>query len=142
MYVSDENLSDEEMMGDFVVDDRGKWSYVCANRLGMPVRSTADSRRNEMSTEQISYAMNIFGEGFAEESVDEEDEEEMLTELSPEELREERFKALRKAYEPSVLQASFATERDEEIRNTDVPERFQLRMPGRYSPQHCYHLLS
>lgn len=85
-----------------------------------------------MSSEQMQTALDIFGTADFEDSQISEDEEEMLTEMSPEDLKEERFRALRKAFEPAELKAKYATEKDEEIRNTDIPERFQLRMPGRY----------
>ncbi len=90
---------------------------------------------DNMNSDQMQTALDIFGttdfpdlgEGSYEE------EEDYFTELGPEELREERFKALKKAFEPSELKDKFATEEDEEIRVTDIPERIQLRMPHRYA---------
>jgi transcription elongation factor SPT6 len=80
----------------------------------------------------MQTALDIFGTtdfDHLEGSSDGEDE--FLADLSPEELREERFKALKKAFEPSELKDKFATEEDEDIRSIDIPERIQLRMPRR-----------
>lgn len=41
---------------------------------------------------------------------------------------------LKKGYEPSLLEERFLTQTDEVIRDTDIPERLQLRFPNREPP--------
>lgn len=46
----------------------------------------------------------------------------------------DKFAALKKQYEPEALKEMYLTERDEQIRLTDVPERYQLAFPKRPVP--------
>lgn len=93
-----------------------------------------DNRRGtfEMSSEQMQTALQIFGTAdFEDEEELSEEADEALQDLGLEELKEVRHNAIKQLYEPSELAEKFATEADEKIRATDIPERFQIRMPNR-----------
>jgi transcription elongation factor SPT6 len=47
---------------------------------------------------------------------------------------DDKFSVLRKQYEPEALKEMYLTEKDENIRLTDIPERFQLQYPNRPIP--------
>ena len=100
---------------------------------------------------QIKEAEDIFGdmteflqevredqdEDYRED--EEEPEEEEDDDLVPRHRRQQRqqqdtLSILRQHFEPDVLDEKFYTEHDEQIRVTDLPERFQLAIPNRPSP--------
>lgn len=69
-----------------------------------------DTQRNDNSYD----AIEIFGETCATYEKEEEDEGNL-----------DKFKKLKEIYEPSILASKFLTEKDEQIRSLDIPERLQ-----------------
>ena len=76
-------------------------------------------------------------EGEGEEGED--DEEEERRRLRRRRARKKKT-SVYDVYEPSELERGFLTERDSEIRVTDVPERFQVST-GRVLPRKCCHMV-
>ncbi len=149
--VHDGDDGDEESDEDHPRQHQQKVAHSSTQRRG--------GKRDGPTYDQIHEAMDIFGAGYddfddeAEEEVDEEDElraedgdeerlftagdadnaaTEVTYKLSAKDKR--LINKLRSRYERSQLVASFCTDRDEEIRRVDRPERFQSRMKGRGIP--------
>lgn len=131
-YVSDEDFSDEERLGDFIVDAQG-----------MPVRMAKEQPRRlgsgAITSEQLGVAHDIFGdypdELFGDGMADEDEElENTLSQFNSSELRQESYRLLAKRLEPEELAESFASIQDDIIVQNDIPERIQLRTPGRPIP--------
>lgn len=131
-YVSDEDFSDEERLGDFIVDAQG-----------MPVRMAKEQPRRlgsgAITSEQLGVAHDIFGdypdELFGDGMADEDEElENTLSQFNSSELRQESYRLLAKRLEPEELAESFASIQDDIIVQNDIPERIQLRTPGRPVP--------
>jgi len=130
-YVSDEDFSDEERLGDFVVD-----------AFGNPVRAPKESSRRllgsgAITSEQLVVAHDIFGDypdEFNEYDDDDEEEDNQLSNIPTNELRKESYKLLAKRLEPSELEEHFVSVKDDEIVAADIPERHQLRIPSREVP--------
>lgn len=121
---------------DFIVDDDGR-----------PIADKRKRRKPIFSDAALQEAQDIFGVDFDydefekydddyDEEEDEEDEyvdEEGLddTERRPKQKKATRKKPTKKSifeiYEPSELKRGHFTDLDNEIRNTDIPERMQLR---------------
>merc|ERR1712223_1320592 len=116
---------------DFIVDADGK-----------PLRTERKKKKTHLfQDEERQMAEDIFGvkfdygefEQYGDEEEMEEDYEEDLEDLEPEEreMRMKKKKGKRKTifemYEPAELEMRHFTEQDNEIRNTDIPERMQLR---------------
>jgi hypothetical protein len=149
-YVSDEDFSDEERLGDFIVDAEGK-----------PVRMAKETPRRTFGSgaitgEQLTVAQDVFfgdqepeeffrdheafgvtstGYGFDVEEAEME-EEEVQQQLASQfasaaEMRQESYRLLAQRLEPSELAEHFASKEDDRIVATDVPERMQLRTPDR-----------
>mmetsp|Transcript_9073 Transcript_9073/g.33463 ORF Transcript_9073/g.33463 Transcript_9073/m.33463 type:complete len:1362 (-) Transcript_9073:4213-8298(-) len=78
-----------------------------------------------------SLAANIFGEEHPMEMHDEgayiDETEEFYGEAVP----EDKYNRLKKLFSLEALKSKYMTEGDDEIRETDIPERFQLRQGGR-----------
>lgn len=132
-YVSDEDFSDEERLGDFIVDAQG-----------MPVRMAKEQPRRlgsgAITSEQLGIAHDIFGdypdELFGEGMVDEEEEiDSQLSQFnSTNELRQEAYRLLAKRLDPEEIINNYASIQDDMIVRNDIPERIQLRTPDRPVP--------
>lgn len=126
----------ESEVDDFIVDDNDK-------PISKPKKKRGMFRHND---EALQQAQDIFGVDFDFEDVqnfdegpdgdyDDEEDEEEYEEDSDGERRVVKKKGKRRVvkksifelYEPSELERNHLTEKDNEIRNVDLPERFQLR---------------
>lgn len=121
---------------DFIVDDDGR-----------PIADRRKKRRPIFTDAALQEAQDIFGvdfdygiletmdeDGYEEEEEEEDeyvDEEGEDAERRPRPKKTARKKATKKSifeiYEPSELKRGHFTDLDNEIRNTDIPERMQLR---------------
>jgi transcription elongation factor SPT6 len=54
--------------------------------------------------------------------------------MTIEDLKQERFKLYQEKFEPSEVYDMYLTPFDEVIKETDIPERLQLKCPNRASP--------
>ncbi|XP_054274705.1 transcription elongation factor SPT6-like isoform X1 [Macrosteles quadrilineatus] len=130
-----EGEEEESDADDFIVDDDGR-----------PIADKRKKRKPIFSDAALQEAQDIFGVDFdydefdkyGDEDYDEEDDEEdeYVDEDEDIERRRKPKKAAKKKptrksifeiYEPSELKRGHFTDLDNEIRNTDVPERMQLR---------------
>ncbi|KAJ1520204.1 hypothetical protein ONE63_004415 [Megalurothrips usitatus] len=123
---------DESDADDFIVDDQGR-----------PITEKRKKRKPIFTDAALQEAQDIFGVDFDYEEFDKYDQEEEEYEededYQDEEDAERRRKAKKKAskktskksifeiYEPSELKRGHFTDLDNQIRNTDIPERMQLR---------------
>ncbi|XP_029678136.1 transcription elongation factor SPT6 isoform X2 [Formica exsecta] len=122
---------------DFIVDDDGR-----------PIAEKRKKKKPIFSDAALQEAQDIFGVDFdydefgkyGEEDYEEEEEEEEEDEYLDEDVDAERprrpkkqlkkkttRKSIFEIYEPSELKRGHFTDMDNEIRNTDIPERMQLR---------------
>jgi transcription elongation factor SPT6 len=132
MLSGSEESEDEN---DFIVDDNDE-----------PIGRVKKKRGIRHKDEAMQQAQDIFGvdfdfedlqnveegEDYDEEEGDEEDEYDESGEVSQrrsakKKSRSKNRKSIFELYEPSELERSHMTEKDDEIRKVDVPERFQLR---------------
>uniref|UniRef100_A0A4W5LS31 Transcription elongation factor SPT6 n=1 Tax=Hucho hucho TaxID=62062 RepID=A0A4W5LS31_9TELE len=125
----DEEEDDEESdIDDFIVDDDGQPLKKPKWRKKLPGYTDA----------ALQEAQEIFGGDFdfaefdTEAYEDAEEEEEDADEESwdrPKKQAKKRVgrRSIFEIYEPSELESSHMTDQDNEIRSTDMPERFQLR---------------
>eukprot|EP01135_Chromosphaera_perkinsii_P004003 Nk52_evm16s266 gene=Nk52_evmTU16s266 len=125
---------EEDGVDDFIVDEHGQ-------SLRKKKKKQRRAGGGAASSEAMREAQEIFGEEFMQfyeeedDYDDEEDEEDDdFIERAPGEERQAKKKKKKKAkktvkdvYEPSVVERRHMGDRDEEIRITDQPERFQLR---------------
>ncbi|XP_039292182.1 transcription elongation factor SPT6 isoform X2 [Nilaparvata lugens] len=136
--IDQDNYDEEEEEGEyeddgFIVDDEGR-----------PIAEKKKKRKPIFNDAALQEAQDIFGVDFDYDEFDkygedeyEEEEDEYLEEEDEEsEKRHKPKKAPRKKstrksifeiYEPSELKRGHFTDLDNEIRNTDIPERMQLR---------------
>ncbi|CAL8352830.1 unnamed protein product [Lota lota] len=129
LHPGEEEEEDEESdIDDFIVDDDGQPLKKPKWRKKLPGYTDA----------ALQEAQEIFGGDFdfadfdAEAYDDAEDEEEDGDEESwdrPKKQAKKRAgrRSIFEIYEPSELESSHMTDQDNEIRSTDMPERFQLR---------------
>ncbi|KPM09770.1 transcription elongation factor SPT6-like protein [Sarcoptes scabiei] len=126
---SEHSESDED---NFIVDDNDQ-----------PIASKPKFKRGDRFTDRaLQQAQDIFGvdfdydvlednEDFEDEELDEEeyDGEEGIDRRQSGKKKRQRAprKSIFELYEPAELERSHLTELDNELRNTDLPERFQLR---------------
>ncbi|KAK0178826.1 hypothetical protein PV327_007674 [Microctonus hyperodae] len=127
---SEEEYSDAD---DFIVDDEGR-----------PIGEKRRKKKPIFSDAALQEAQDIFGVEFDydhfgkydETEYDPEDEEDEYADDEEGERRRRRKKTPKKKqtkrsifeiYEPSELKRGHFTDMDNEIRNTDIPERMQLR---------------
>ncbi|XP_052799386.1 transcription elongation factor SPT6-like [Mya arenaria] len=119
-------------LDDFIVGDDGQ-----------PIRGKKKKRHIIHSDALLQEAQDIFGVDFdfdefkeyaGEESEEEEDEyeeedmdEEGGTQKKEKKTRPKKGLKASASYEPEALKRAFMTEQDNVVRNTDMPERFQLR---------------
>ncbi|KAK6637223.1 hypothetical protein RUM44_007637 [Polyplax serrata] len=123
--------SDDDDDG-FIVDDDGR-----------PIAEKRKKRKPIFNDAALQEAQDIFGvdfdfdefEKFGDEYEEEEDEYDVEEGAEDEHRRRKEKKKVRKTtrksifeiYEPSELKRGHFTDLDNEIRNTDIPERMQLR---------------
>ncbi|XP_071094189.1 transcription elongation factor SPT6-like [Haliotis cracherodii] len=133
----DEEEEEESDVDDFIVDEEGK-----------PISKGKKKKHIIHSDSALQAAQDIFGVDFDFEEFaqygEEEDEEDMEEEVYEEEdeiegedgetrirVKKPRKKASKKSifevFEPSELERGHFTDTDNQIRTTDMPERFQLR---------------
>ncbi|XP_031835725.1 transcription elongation factor SPT6 isoform X1 [Nomia melanderi] len=122
---------------DFIVDDDGR-----------PIAEKRKKKKPIFSDAALQEAQDIFGvdfdydefgkygeEDYEEEEEEEEEEDEYMDEEDAERPRRPKKQLKKKTtrksifeiYEPSELKRGHFTDMDNEIRNTDIPERMQLR---------------
>eukprot|EP01038_Epipyxis_sp_PR26KG_P004105 gene4105-5855_t len=155
------NDDDGSDMSDFIVQDVGEELSDDENDRGMTQRSRSirevanthkKGPREGPTDDQIQDAIAIFGvdyDDFDDESVDEDDDEhdhitnrrydedgyeivddsEQQVKLSAKERK--NINKIRSRFDRSQLVSGFCTEKDDEIRNIDRPERFQSYLVGR-----------
>lgn len=120
---------------DFIVDDDGR-PIAEKKKKKKPIFTDA-ALQEAQETFGVDFDYDEFSKYDQDEYEDEEDEEEDEYEEDEEgEKRKRQKKTARKkptkksifeVYEPSELKRGFFTDLDNEIRNTDIPERMQLR---------------
>ncbi|KAF7265216.1 transcription elongation factor Spt6 [Rhynchophorus ferrugineus] len=133
-----EQFGEEEEEGeysdtdDFIVDDDGK---PIARKKKKPIFSDA-ALQEAQETFGVDFDYDEFAKYDDEYDEEDEDEEDEYEEDDEGERRRRQKKAGKKrptkksifeVYEPSELKRGFFTDLDNEIRNTDIPERMQLR---------------
>ncbi|CAL8280696.1 unnamed protein product [Arctogadus glacialis] len=117
----DEEGEDEESdIDDFIVDDDGQ-----------PITSKRGKKYSGFTDAALQEAQEIFGgdfdfADFDADAYEQGDEEEEDTDKRQPKRMHGR-KSIFELYEPSELESSHMTDQDNEIRSTDMPERFQLR---------------
>lgn len=107
---------------------------------GRPIRSEKKKKKKHLfADEERQLAEDIFGVKFdygefeqyeddeAEEDYEEEDEDDEEAAAKFKKKKKKRAKTIFELYEPSELEMRHFTDHDNEIRNTDIPERMQLR---------------
>jgi transcription elongation factor SPT6 len=139
--VMDEMESDGEANSeddDFLVDDSEDEMADAETR-----KQKRKERRNRatlaMNYEQFEDATQIYNDEWLQDLYDPAgddlfDDSDFMSGGPIRTGEEDKFAALRKQYEPEVLKEMYLTEKDEQIRLTDIPERFQLRYPNRSVP--------
>ncbi|OWF42541.1 Transcription elongation factor SPT6 [Mizuhopecten yessoensis] len=136
-YQDLEESEDEDDMDNFIVNEDGE-----------PVKKAKKKRHIIHTDAALQEAQDIFGVDFDFEEFDEyaEGEEEEEEEFEEDEYMEEegedgvarprtkkvgrkkgKKKGIFDVYEPTELERGFFTDKDQEIRTKDMPERFQLR---------------
>ncbi|XP_013397141.1 transcription elongation factor SPT6 isoform X3 [Lingula anatina] len=128
-----EESEEESDVDDFIVDDEGQ-----------PISKTKKKKHIIHTDSALQEAQDIFGVDFdfadfdqygseyEEDELEEEYEEEMEGEegtVKPKKKTSKKRakKSIFEVYEPSELEKAHLTDVDNEIRTTDMPERFQLR---------------
>ncbi|KAJ8759840.1 hypothetical protein K2173_009941 [Erythroxylum novogranatense] len=119
----DGDLGEEDEMADFIVHEEE------VDENGAPVRRKKMKRRKSrqapgVSSSALQEAHEIFGD------VD----ELLLLRKQGLESTEWREKRLEDEFEPIVLSEKYMTEKDEQIRATDIPERMQIEEESTGSP--------
>lgn len=122
---------------DFLVDDSEDEEEDAATR-----KQKRKARRNQatlaMNYEQFEDATQIYNDEWLQDLYDPNGDGLFDTsefdEGGPIKTDDDKFAILRKQYEPEALKELFLTEKDEAIRLTDVPERFQMQYPNRAIP--------
>ncbi|CAG9861207.1 unnamed protein product [Phyllotreta striolata] len=130
----EEEEGDYSDADDFIVDDDGR-PLIEKKRKKKPIFTDA-ALQEAQETFGVDFDYDEFTKYDQDEYEDEEDEEEDEYEEDDNERRKHPKKAARKkltkksifeVYEPSELKRGFFTDLDNEVRNTDIPERMQLR---------------
>ncbi|KAJ1953255.1 Transcription elongation factor spt6, partial [Linderina pennispora] len=126
-YEMDDGIDD-----DLAVDDRGRSGRLDSDAdMGVP-RTSGGERTGAMASyfgdnldgiddDTWAELQDIFGDG---------EEYAFAMESTQGESSRYREKGLDEVFEPAELEAKMMTQRDEEIRSTDVPERMQMRATG------------
>ncbi|KAI5078919.1 hypothetical protein GOP47_0006590 [Adiantum capillus-veneris] len=128
----EEDIGEEDDMADFIVDEE------MVDENGQPVRRGKTRKKGPrqaagISSSALQEAQEIFGDvtelldrrkyGLTGERGDEENEDEGREGYH---MGRSSKKKLEEEFEPSILEERYMTERDNRIRETDVPERLQL----------------
>ncbi|MCO5570094.1 hypothetical protein L7F22_023810 [Adiantum nelumboides] len=128
----EEDIGEEDDMADFIVDEE------MVDENGQPVRRDKTRRKGPRQTGGISSsalqeAQEIFGDvtelldrrkfGLTGDRGDEDNEDESR---EGSHLGRSFKKKLEEEFEPSILEERYMTERDNRIREVDVPERLQI----------------
>ncbi|XP_014608543.1 PREDICTED: transcription elongation factor SPT6 isoform X1 [Polistes canadensis] len=134
--LDEEGSEGDDDMNDFIVDEDGR--SLAEKRLKKkPIFSDA-ALQEAQDIFGVDFDFDEFGK-FGEEDYEEEEEEEEEDEYLDDDVDERprrpkkqfKKKSTRKSifeiYEPSELKRGHFTDLDNEIRNTDIPERMQLR---------------
>ncbi|XP_029303416.1 transcription elongation factor SPT6 isoform X3 [Cottoperca gobio] len=123
----EEGEDEESDIDDFIVDDDGQ-----------PITKKRGKKFSGFTDAALQEAQEIFGGDFdfadfdadtydqGEEEEEDQDEEGWERPKKQTKRRQGR-KSIFEIYEPSELESSHMTDQDNEIRSTDMPERFQLR---------------
>ncbi|XP_076154074.1 transcription elongation factor SPT6 [Alosa pseudoharengus] len=123
----EEEEDEESDIDDFIVDDDGQ-----------PLRKKKGKKFSGYTDAALQEAQEIFGGDFDYSDFDaepfdqgEEEEDDQEDEAWDRPKKQVKRKTGRRSifdvYEPSELESSHMTDQDNEIRSTDMPERFQLR---------------
>ncbi|XP_034062547.1 transcription elongation factor SPT6 [Gymnodraco acuticeps] len=124
----EEGEDEESDIDDFIVDDDGQ-----------PITKKRGKKFSGYTDAALQEAQEIFGGDFdfaefdadaydqGEEEEEEDQDEEAWDRPKKQTKRRQGRKSIFEIYEPSELESSHMTDQDNEIRNTDMPERFQLR---------------
>jgi len=144
-------------------DDQQQQSTARPRAFENEARDRKSGRRDGPSFEQLREANDIFGEGYDDFDDDDEDDDDVVHDGANGDQRyddddndyharkpvsakgegaialskkdKKRMEKLRRRYERSQLVNAFYTERDDEIRRIDKPERMQERLQGGEAPQ-------
>ncbi|XP_043664640.1 transcription elongation factor SPT6-like [Vespula pensylvanica] len=134
--LDEEGSEGDDDMNDFIVDEDGR-SLAEKRMKKKPIFSDA-ALQEAQDIFGVDFDFDEFGK-FGEEDYEEEEEEEEEDEYLDDDVDERprrpkkpfKKKSTRKSifeiYEPSELKRGHFTDLDNEIRNTDIPERMQLR---------------
>ena len=136
----EEDLEANSEDDDFLVDDSEDDEEDPATRKAR--RKVKNQRQNlVLNYEHYEDATAIYNDEWLEDLYDPTggvedlfDDSEFSTGGPIREAGADAFSILKKQYEPEALKALYMTERDDQIRLTDLPERFQLAYSNRASP--------
>lgn len=118
--ITDDSYFDDDNFDDFIEDDLGEQDALRERERSSMTRRGG---RRRSAAEGISeLAMQDMLEIFGRPIDDDDDDDQEYEEKQPE--------APRRFFEPSLISEHFILPHDEHIRQTDVPERLQLRSPA------------
>lgn len=113
--------------------------YISLKFLDAPIfrkrKKKKKTTNSNISDAQLDAIRQIFGTDAIDdlEYGDDDLVEDQLMDLDPQEQIALLHEKLKEVYEPDQLDAAFMSKSDDKIRNTDKPERLQLRYGKRYS---------
>ncbi|NXX65199.1 SPT6H factor, partial [Spizella passerina] len=130
----EEEEEDESDIDDFIVDDDGqplkkpKWRKKLPGYTDAALQEAQEIFGVDFDYDEFEK-YNEYDEEMEEEYEYEDEEAEGETRVRPKKAAKKRVsrRSVFEMYEPSELESSHLTDQDNEIRMTDMPERFQLR---------------
>ncbi|KAM6118684.1 LOW QUALITY PROTEIN: transcription elongation factor SPT6 [Phoenicopterus ruber ruber] len=130
----EEEEEDESDIDDFIVDDDGqplkkpKWRKKLPGYTDAALQEAQEIFGVDFDYDEFEK-YNEYDEEMEEEYEYEDEEAEGETRVRPKKTAKKRVsrRSIFEMYEPSELESSHLTDQDNEIRMTDMPERFQLR---------------
>uniref|UniRef100_A0A674GYP5 Transcription elongation factor SPT6 n=1 Tax=Taeniopygia guttata TaxID=59729 RepID=A0A674GYP5_TAEGU len=130
----EEEEEDESDIDDFIVDDDGqplkkpKWRKKLPGYTDAALQEAQEIFGVDFDYDEFEK-YNEYDEEMEEEYEYEDEETEGETRVRPKKTTKKRVsrRSIFEMYEPSELESSHLTDQDNEIRMTDMPERFQLR---------------
>ncbi|NWU29488.1 SPT6H factor, partial [Dyaphorophyia castanea] len=130
----EEEEEDESDIDDFIVDDDGqplkkpKWRKKLPGYTDAALQEAQEIFGVDFDYDEFEK-YNEYDEEMEEEYEYEDEETEGETRVRPKKTAKKRVsrRSIFEMYEPSELESSHLTDQDNEIRMTDMPERFQLR---------------
>uniref|UniRef100_U3I284 Transcription elongation factor SPT6 n=1 Tax=Anas platyrhynchos platyrhynchos TaxID=8840 RepID=U3I284_ANAPP len=130
----EEEEEDESDIDDFIVDDDGqplkkpKWRKKLPGYTDAALQEAQEIFGVDFDYDEFEK-YNEYDEEMEEEYEYEDEEAEGETRVRPKKTTKKRVsrRSIFEMYEPSELESSHLTDQDNEIRMTDMPERFQLR---------------